>query len=231
MLRSLKNIGAKVLETSDGELRSIKGFLFDDFSWVIRYVVADTGTWLAGRKVLISPVSLKKPPKGAGFKGRVGVELSKKQIEESPPLEVDRPVSRQYEMKLLPYYGWPAYYESIDGDPHLRSVEEVSGYSINAVDDEIGVADDFIIDDEDWSIKYVVVDTSGWNPLSKKVLLSNTWVKDIDSEKGMVNVDVTKKQVEESPEYDPSEAVNREEETVLYDYYGRPKYWLSEEGK
>ena len=58
-----------------------------------------------------------------------------------------------------------------DDDPHLRSIEAVTGYHIHASDGEIGHVEDFLIEDADWSIRYLVVDTKNWWP-GKKVLIS-----------------------------------------------------------
>ena len=44
-------------------------------------------------------------------------------------------------------------------DPHLRSVVEVTGYRVQAVDGKIGQIENLIIDDADWSVHYFVVDT------------------------------------------------------------------------
>ncbi|MBD3388811.1 MAG: hypothetical protein GF416_07060 [Candidatus Altiarchaeales archaeon] len=156
------------------------------------------------------------------------MNLTKEQIEKSPSIEADKPVSRQYEAELIPYYGWPIYWQTEEGDPHLRSMKEVFGYNLKALDGEIGHAEDLIIDDETWTVRYMAVDTSNWNPLSKSVLISTGWITGIDANSRFVNVDVTKEQVENSPEYDPGQPINRENETVLFDYYGRARYW---EGK
>ena len=42
----------------DGEIGKVREFYFDDQHWAIRYLVADTENWLAGRQVLISPYAL-----------------------------------------------------------------------------------------------------------------------------------------------------------------------------
>ena len=226
MLRSLNDLEGYMLETKDGGERPIDDFLFDDEYWMIRYLVGDTGKWLPGRKVLISPVALGKPPKGGWYKKSIPVELTSQEIEESPGLETDKPVSRQYEVELVPYYGWPVYWrEEAEGDPHLRSLDEVKGYDIQAKDEGIGGISDLILLDDDWSIKYLVVDTSKWNPLAKKVLVSVDWITGFDANEKKVSVDLTRKQVEEAPEYKPGTPVNRETETRLYDYYGKPRYW------
>ncbi len=253
MLRSLKEVLGYVLSAQDGEIGRCKDFLFDDLAWTVRYMVADTGRWLPGRKVLVSPISLGEPDWRSR---RFPVQLTKKQIEEAPPLEEDAPVSRQYEIRWTRYYGWPYYWagsapwgvveypsalllqkdlteaaeqeqEEAAGreDRHLRSAKEVTGYHIQATDDEIGHVEDFILDEQSWTLRYIVVDTRNWLP-GRKVLVSPEWVDSVDWGEEKVFVDLTTRQVRDSPEYDPSVPVNREYEVRLYDFYGRPQYWL-----
>jgi hypothetical protein len=108
MLRSLNELKNYILEATDGEIGRCKDFLFDDAEWSIRYMVADTRKWLPGRKVLISPESLSQPD---WFRKRFPVPLSRQQIKESPPLEDDEPVFRQYEDLLYNHYGIPPYWK------------------------------------------------------------------------------------------------------------------------
>ena len=111
------------------------------------------------------------------------------------------------------------------GDPHLRSSDEVFGYDIQATDGAIGHVEDFIIDTVLWTIRYIVVDTRNWLP-GKKVLIAPQWVKQFSWQEADAYVDLTRTEIKESPEYDPAAPVNRGYEERLYDYYGRPKYWL-----
>jgi hypothetical protein len=108
MLHSIKQLYGDKLGASDGGIGHISDFYFDDRSWGIRYVIVDTGSWLPGRQVLISPLAF------GGFH-RAGkilrVNLSRKQIEGSPAIESRKPVSRQYEQEYHQYYGWPFYWE------------------------------------------------------------------------------------------------------------------------
>ncbi|MCJ7685043.1 MAG: PRC-barrel domain-containing protein [Desulfobacteraceae bacterium] len=248
MLRSVKEIYNYVLEAEDGEIGRCKDFLFDDRFWTVRYMVADTGKWLPGRKVLISPVSLGEPDWNSRL---FQVKLTKEQIENSPSIDSDTPVSRRYEIKWFDYYAYPYYWggagvwgtepypgplfsrkrentemgpDDDEGDPYLRSATEVMGYHIQATDDEIGHVEDFIFDDETWTIRYMVVDTRNWLP-GRKVLVTPDWIDSVDWEESKVRVDLTSEEVKNSPEYDPSAPVNREYELRLYDFYGRPKYW------
>ncbi|MEO8053096.1 MAG: PRC-barrel domain-containing protein, partial [Acidobacteriota bacterium] len=107
MLRKAKDLSGYKLAASDGEIGKVKEFYFDDQSWTVRYLVADTGGWLSGRQVLISPYALDPANEGRNV---IPVDLTKHQIEKSPSLDSNKPVSRQYELEYYPYYGWPGYW-------------------------------------------------------------------------------------------------------------------------
>jgi hypothetical protein len=248
MLRSVNEILGYTLQAQDGEIGRCKDFLWDDEKWVVRYMVADTGKWLPGRKVLVSPISLGD----ADWAGRrLSVHLTKKQIEEAPALDEDAPVSRQFEVEWTRHHAYLNYWtgaglwgeadfpgalihageegfapeaEGESADLHLRSAQEVTGYQVQAQDGEIGHIEDFIMDDEFWDLRYAVVDTRNWLP-GRKVLVAPLWIDGIDWPEQRVRVALTTEAVRESPEYDPSEPVNRDYEKRLYDYYGRPQYW------
>ncbi len=244
MLRSIKNLTGATVGARDGEIGKVHSFLFDSESWVIRYLVVDTGKWLPGRKVLIAPTALGTPD----WQSRVfPVNLTKEQVRDSPDINTDKPVSRQREAELRKYYDWAPYWgvgyglglppghyvqadrgavavESAQGDPHLHGTREVRGYRIRATDGEIGHVEDFIVSDEEWAVRYLVVDTGNWLP-GRSVLISPQWVQDIGWDEREVWVDVTRETVENSPPYNATDPVNREYETQMYDYYGRPKYW------
>ena len=106
----------------------------------------------------------------------------------------------------------------------MRSIDEVTGYYMQAPDGEVGYLDDFIVDDKNWTIRYIVLDTRKWLP-GKKVLISPQWINRISWSDGKVFLDLDRESIKESPEYDPSLPVNRQYEERLYDFYGRPKYW------
>jgi hypothetical protein len=103
-------------------------------------------------------------------------------------------------------------------------MKEVTGYNIQTTEDEIGLVEDFILDDESWAIRYMVVNTRKWLP-GRKVLIAPAWINSIDWAEKNVKVFLSSEQVKNSPEYDASTPVNREYEMQLYDFYGRPKYW------
>ena len=107
MLYKAKSLLDYKLESLEGEIGRVKEFYFDDHHWTIRYLVADTGNWLTGRQVLISPYALVAVDKE---KQHITVDLTKKQIENSPSLDSDKPVSRQFEESYTGYFGWPIYW-------------------------------------------------------------------------------------------------------------------------
>src|SRR5664279_5211850 len=107
MLSKANTLKGYKLDGIDGEIGKVKEFYFDDRHWTIRYLVADTGNWLTGRQVLISPHALTAADKE---EQHIAVNLTKKQIEDSPSLESDKPVSRQFELSYYAYYGWPMYW-------------------------------------------------------------------------------------------------------------------------
>ena len=106
-----------------------------------------------------------------------------------------------------------------DGDPHLRSIAAVTGYHIHASDGEIGHVEDFLVEDADWSIHYLVVDTKNWWP-GKNVLISPRLARGIDWSDRLVNLNVDRQRVKDSPPYDASIAVDRAYERHFHDYYG-----------
>jgi hypothetical protein len=100
----------------------------------------------------------------------------------------------------------------------------VSGYNIEAVDGDIGHVDDFFVDDVDWVIRYLLVDTRDWLP-GRQVLISPRWIEDVNWANTAVEVGLSQAQVETSPEYDPQEPLGREYEVELHEHYGRRGYW------
>src|SRR5438067_4674720 len=106
-----------------------------------------------------------------------------------------------------------------EGDPHLRSAEAVTGFHVHAIDGEIGHAEDLLVDDVDWSIRYIKVDTKNWWPGSR-VLISPRSVRRIDRPKRLIHLDVDRQKVEHSPPYDPSKTVDDAYNETFLTYYG-----------
>jgi hypothetical protein len=110
MLRTTKDLEQNAILATDGTIGEVKDLYFDDHTWVLRYLVVETGHWLSSRKVLISPVSIARPH---GTNRTLSCTLSKKKVRDSPTIDTDKPVSRQHEASFLDYYGYPYYWNGL----------------------------------------------------------------------------------------------------------------------
>lgn len=217
MLHNVKDLRGDKIAATDGEIGSIDDVYFDDAGWRVRYFVVDTGGWLAGRKVLISPVSIDR---NRSSEDTIAVGLSRSQVEHSPPVDADKPVDRQYEEAYARYYGVPLYWappeaalpalqrsyergeqlkeaERKAAQSDLRSSDDVTGYSIKASDGRIGHVDDIRVDDRNWAIADLIVDTRDWLP-GKKVLVPPNAIRDIDWSTREVRLRMSRKDVEKA---------------------------------
>jgi len=232
MLHTATAIAGYRLGGRDGELGRVKGFYFDDRSWEIRYLVANTRNWLTGITVLIAPHALMSVSRSERL---VSVDLTREQIERSPALSGQAPVSEQFKAAPFGTYGSPIRgFVERDGsvrtpgkghDPHLRSTDHVRGYHLQATDGEIGHVDDFIIDDATWAIRYLVIATHNWRP-GKRVLIAPAWIERVSWSKKKVFVGLTSQAIQQSPEYTAASLPTREYETGLHGHYDRPGYWV-----
>jgi hypothetical protein len=239
------------IAATDGDIGEVSDMLFDDVTWKLRWLVADTGKWLPGRLVLLHPSVLGLPDANSRS---IAVKLTKAKVKDSPNIQQDLPVSRQMEQGVYAYYGWDPYWgggafgmdslampfgsgagyvnraiaeqdaallEPHEGDPHLRSIGASKGDHIHATDGDIGHISDFLVDDETWKVSYLVIDTRNWWP-GKHVLMSPAAVAEIDWVTRQFRLNVTRDKVRSSPEYDPSEVVKDLYEESLRKHYDWP---------
>jgi len=251
MLRNAKNLEACELRARDGRIGHVRDFYFDDRQWTVRYLVVDTGGWLSGREVLISPVAVGV----ADWRERVlPVDLPRRQVQESPGIDTAQAVSPEDEMRLSEHYNWPVYWSAAgfaDGfglpmvppllpppmgearsarataasgvaEHHLRSVRRVTGHRIEARDGTIGHVEDFLLDDTSWTVRYVVVDTRNWWP-GKKVLVAPQWIHELSWDEAKVVVDLSRDAIKDSPAYNPAEVVTPDYAAQLHEHYGRAR--------
>jgi len=249
MLRQTSKINGYSIAASDGELGTICDFLFDDATWSVRWLVVETGNWLSRRKVLLPPSTLRSVDAEARellVKLTKQQVKDSPQIDTDRPVSRQMETGIYDYYGWSPYwgagYGVGAFGFSGAGmaspylsmrrhqqeaeevqlnhdDAHLRSVEAVTGYHIHASDGEIGHVRDFIVDDIDWSIHYLVVDTTNWWP-GKKILVSSRSAGYINWTERLVNLDIDRQMIKNSPTYDTSIVIDPAYDKKILAYYG-----------
>lgn len=247
MQHNIKSLIGFTMGATDGEIGKVDEFYFDDETWTVRYLVVKTGGWLMERKVLISPAALNEPDwKNESFP----VSLTKEQVENSPDIDTQKPVSRQQEMALYNYYEWPygdpsgaGFYGTMgmmgmvesrvpfeEAIAARRNEKEPGDPHLRSTSEvkgyRIHAMDGEIGDvadfivDENWKICFLVVDTGNWLP-GKKVLISPDWIIVVSWANSSVEVDVSREAVKNSAEYDPDQPIPENYGTDLYKHYRR----------
>ena len=250
MKRSINSLIGYAIGATDGEIGKVKEFYFDDLTWTVRYLVVETGNWLNGRKVLLSPQALLTPD----WKNEVfPINLTKEKIKNSPNIDTEQPVSRQQEIEMYEYYPWSSYWGGgiwgggmgISGvmiqNHHLIAGAVRRENSTDTKDNDedshlrstknvtgytIHAIDGKIADVEDF-----ILDDSSWNLdylvvdtghwfSGKKVLISPKLVKEIDWDTSEVIIKVSEADVKNSPEYEPGETISESYAANLQNYYG-----------
>lgn len=199
MLRTMDDLEDYSIGATDGSIGRVKDFYFDDERWIVRYFVVETGAWLASRKVLISTVSIRAP----NWMNRLlPVSMTRQQVEESD-IDTDWPASR-----------------------HLRSCKTVTSSHIRAPDGDVGHVCGFLIDEENWTIRYLIVDTRDWW-LGHQVLIAPEWIEGVSWDEHAVSVNLTRAAVRAAPAYGAKTQLDRDGEMKLHDHYGLPGYWAA----
>lgn len=217
--------------------------------------MVDTGTWLSDRHVLIAPVSIRNVNwDDRALEVALTREQVKGSPDVDTHRPVSRQYEVRYAgyYGYPLYWGGPATAEAggypgglaahrmasaiaeeevlrpeRGEDSHLRSVTVVKGYHIHAPDGEIGHVESFLIDDADWAIRCLVVDTSNWWG-GRRVLVAPAWICSVNWNESTVSVDLTRDAIRHSPEYDPEDLINRPYEESLHAHYGVAGYWMTD---
>jgi hypothetical protein len=208
------------LAATDGLLGMVEDVIFEDPSWIIRYLAVETGTWLPGRKVLISPVTVKSVDIPSGI---ITTNLTRDQIRNAPSINQHPTLTRMHELALAEYYDWPRYWEETiyrDWLPSMRVLRgqhgphvdvnrgkgvlcgfnELYGYRMEAIDGIVGHVEDLVFRDEDWLIRYIIADTRDLWP-SRQVLVAPQWVTKIDWERKHLQVNLTREEIRHAPAF------------------------------
>jgi hypothetical protein len=206
MLHDLETLIGSTVIATDGEIGSVRNFLFDDQSWTIRYLVVDVGSWLKRRAIILAITAVQQPDWG---KKVFHVHLTREQVRNSPDVDAEKPASRQQEIAMQEYFGRLAYwfdsqYRELssmptgmkypvhtEGDSHLRSAWHLAGYEVWASDGEIGRLEGLIMDEACWHLSYLNVKTGDW--LRNRLMLVPTrWIKSVSWDDRRVNLHHTR---------------------------------------
>jgi sporulation protein YlmC with PRC-barrel domain len=243
MLMKSKELKGYKLNATDGDIGKVEDFFFDDQYWTVRYLVANTSRWLMGRKVLLSPHALDSIHEA---NHSIALKITKWKFEGSPSIQSDEPASKQLEHSHQEYFGWPNYglgaqtwgssphlmtddeylekSRAASWDPHLRSIEAVHGYEVESSDGAVGKVSDFILDDETWSIRYLIVKTGNWL-WGKQVMISPRWIGSVSWAESKVFTTLSREEIRSAPEYKELAAITRDYEENLFGHYGCEGYW------
>lgn len=215
MNRSVKHLHNCSLTALDGDLGSVEDMYFDDEKWTIRYIVIDLEEVPEKDKAVVSPVSVK----GVDWKHRIiAVDLSRNDVADSPEVKAEQPLGRRKERQLNSYYRIPVYWngvglwgnhvypgllagesladdeDSADGASHVHGTKEAIGYKIEAIDGEIGLVDDLVVEERTWEIQFLVADASSWLP-GRKVIVDTHWIDRVNWQKGIASVSLPRNAV------------------------------------
>lgn len=212
----LKHFGLHAL---DGDIGGCEDLLLDDEQWIVRYIVADTNTWLPmSRRVVISPVSIQLTTPD---EHKLELSLTREAVKNSPTLDSHQPISREYESLFFKYFGYGYYWtgpgswgeyahplelvnQNIDEaqtpserQNHLRSCEELTGYKVQLKDGKYGVISDFMVQLPGWSVTHLVISESeGWLTSEKTFLVTTESVANIDWAEHTISLSVRKNELE-----------------------------------
>jgi hypothetical protein len=188
MLHLAQKIAGATVSGTDGEIGTLEDFYFEEAGWNVRYLLVDTGSWFDGKRVLLSPSAVQ------GDWGRTGVHvnLSRDDVRNSPALDDE----------AMPDVA----------DERLDSVKTTSGYHIRARNGEIGHVDDFLIGQDSWRIRYLLVDTSNWIG-GRSVIVSSDAVERVDKEDNQIYVAAERDAIKNAPELESIDAALSRTET------------------
>ncbi|MCC2606740.1 PRC-barrel domain containing protein [Planctobacterium marinum] len=229
MLLSVNSLRHYAIQASDGAIGECHDLLFDDRFWTCRFLTVDTHPWLPlSHKVLISPVSINNVVQDDE---KIHVDLTKEQVKSAPSTDTNEPVSREFEREYFNYFGFGHYWvgpgawgeyayptdlvkppsanarkaeqkrAKYDNANHLRSVKEIQHYLICGTDDAECHVHDFVLNTDNWSIAYLVLDTRDWFPGGRKVFMLPEQIEEISWADQALKTSLSDGNIKNLPEY------------------------------
>jgi uncharacterized protein YrrD len=182
MLRREEELYGFALQGRDGTIGRIQDFYFDEQSWQVRYLLVKTADWPIQRQVFVAPVVLESC---FWDKRAYSALLTREQVDNSPAIQLGSPLSCTQFTKLDQYYGWtacaPIKTTLLDLKPRyplLHSTRQLLGYTVEVSGAEIGPVEDILIEDRDWTIRYLTVTTGEWSRGQRR-LVRREWIESV----------------------------------------------------
>jgi sporulation protein YlmC with PRC-barrel domain len=226
----------------------VKDLLYDDLSWIIRYLVVDTSERIPKDQVLLLMLSIAQID---WENERIPVNLTIEDVKKSPAIDAHLPVSRKKELEIYNYYGRSPYWgagfslgtqaiadiisaqdetllekmKEEQQDSHLRSIQEVTGYHLVSNGKRVGTVMDFFVESSNWIIRYLIIDMIDGGS-NKQVLFSPQWIHEISWAEQEMRTDISPHLIFSAPAYNPEYIVMRPFEEALYQHFNQPAYWL-----
>lgn len=255
MLRGVNRLHGLTVRAVDDSIGCVDAFCFDDQSWAIRYMLVQTDSWLDGETVLISPRAIRTVDWARQRVDlNVTCRLIRDAPRTVAGQPISRPMELAHATYYSdePYWygpalwgntGFPYYGDGItgfappsaaaerehvlpSGGAYLHNTRELLNYQIRASDGALGYLSDFVMDDETWAVRYLVVDTRSRRP-SKPALIAPAWIAAVSWDDRTIDIDLSSAMIRAAPAYDPT-WLNRTFEQGLYRYYQRSAYWDTE---
>ncbi len=228
MLHLLQKVLGAPIRATDGDIGTVDDFIIDVSGWAVRYLVVDTGNWFSGKKVLLSPMVVTGE---WGIPG-IAVNLSRERVWNSPPYDTAGALPAADETRVMEHYGHPRYWDAADvwgahdtpsalltapatqppsvppaaaAARRLTSAARVTGFHVAASDGEIGHVDDFLVGNDSWRVRYLLLDTSNWLG-GRAVLLSPPFVTGVDETAKLFHVSTTRQEIMGAPRFASIEA-------------------------
>ncbi|MBD3403538.1 hypothetical protein GF420_11630 [candidate division GN15 bacterium] len=257
MLRSINNLGEMILYAEDGEFGTINDLLFDDQRWLVRYAVIDTGNWLPGGEVLVSPmlmgpiqaeqesvpVALRRDEVERHLSGSITEAMGRQRARERwekpgsephwvagasrgaapQPVAVDQPLRLDANRSEKPEEAYEQG-RGTDSEPFLRSGTSCRGFRVQTPDGSVGRCIDLIVDDDNWVVRYLVVQVEA-GPEDKTVLLARSWIDRVSWADDEVHIQLSRDLIARGPGFDPGQPLSRQYEEALHEHFRREGYW------
>lgn len=221
MLRTVEQLKGMELVGKDGVVGTLEDVYFDHEEWRLRQAVVFTGPWLSGRWIML-PFSLLGPADPG--KRTLPVAAGRERIRSAPVPDTDKPINRIFEAALAAHYDCPAYWNHPGspgveaGSTHLLSAEELLGYHVEAMDGYVGRLEDYLVEEEDWTVRYLLTGARKWMS-GRRMAAPADWIHMVSWRHRMVVLRHFREEIRKAPGFAGPGTLSTEYSRALESYY------------